>query len=209
MSAQVAALARDILARAAGRRRYLFAVAGAPGAGKSTLAEALVAALEAIAPGRAALLPMDGFHFDNAVLAARGLLARKGAPETFDAAGLAATLDRIAAASEPVAVPVFDRDLDLARAGARIIAPVQSIVVVEGNYLLLDDAPWSGLAGHFDRALFLDVDEAELTRRLVERWLGHGHAPEAARARAEGNDLPNARLVLARSRSADVTWRGA
>lgn len=209
MSAQVAALARDILARAAGRRRYLFAVAGAPGAGKSTLAEALVAALEAIAPGRAALLPMDGFHFDNAVLAARGLLARKGAPETFDAAGLAATLDRIAAAGEPVAVPVFDRDLDLARAGARIIAPEQTIVVVEGNYLLLDDPPWSGLAGHFDRALFLDVDEAELTRRLVERWLGLGQAPEAARARAEGNDLPNARLVLARSRSADVTWRGA
>jgi pantothenate kinase len=205
----VAALASDILERATGRRRYLFAVAGAPGAGKSTLAEALVAALEAIAPGRAALMPMDGFHLDNAVLAARGLLARKGAPETFDAAGLAAMLDRIAAGSEPVAVPVFDRDLDLARAGARIILPDQTIVIVEGNYLLLDDPPWSRLAGHFDRTLLLEVDEAELTRRLVDRWLGYGHAPEAARARAEGNDLPNARLVLARSRRADVVWREA
>jgi pantothenate kinase len=204
----VAALARDLLDRASGRRRYLLAVAGAPGAGKSTFAEALFAALEAVAPGRAALVPMDGFHLDNSVLSARGLLPRKGAPETFDTDGLIAMLDRVRADSEPVAVPVFDRDLDLARAGARIIAEDQSIIVVEGNYLLLADPPWSALADRFDRTLFLDVGEAALTRRLVDRWLGYGHTPEAARARAEGNDLPNARLVIARSRPADVIWRG-
>jgi pantothenate kinase len=208
VSGRVAALARDILARAEGRRRYVFAVAGAPGAGKSTLAEALVAELERIAPGQAALVPMDGFHLDNAVLEERGLLPRKGAPETFDVDGFAATLARVRAAEGPVAVPVFDRSLDLARAGARIIEAGRRVIVVEGNYLLLEDAPWSGLAAQFDRTLFLRVDEAELARRLVDRWLGHGFEPAAARARAEGNDLPNARLVLARSRPADIVWTG-
>ena len=133
----VAALAADLLARSAGRGRYLVAIAGPPGAGKSTLAEALLAALEAAAPGRAALVPMDGYHLDNAVLAERGLLARKGAPETFDVDGLARDLARIRAGGRAVAVPVFDRRLDLARAAARIILPGQELVLVEGNYLLL------------------------------------------------------------------------
>lgn len=206
MSDRLRALAADVLERAAGRRRYVLAIAGAPGAGKSTLAEALLAALEAQAPGRAALVPMDGFHLDNAVLDARGLRPRKGAPQTFDVDGLAAALARVRAADRPVAVPVFDRDLDLARAGGRIVGPDQPVVLVEGNYLLLRDAPWDGLAGLFDRTLFLEVPEDELARRLVARWLGHGMGSEAARARAEGNDLPNARLVAARSRPADVVW---
>lgn len=208
MSARVAVLARDILARAEGRRRYVFAVAGAPGAGKSTLAEALVAAFEGMAPGAAALMPMDGFHLDNAVLTERGLLRRKGAPETFDAGGFAATLARVRASTEPIAVPVFDRGLDLARAGGRIIEADRRVIVVEGNYLLLGDAPWSDIAAHFDRTLFLRIDEATLTQRLVDRWIGYGLAPEAARSRAEGNDLPNARLVMERSVPADVTWEG-
>jgi pantothenate kinase len=206
LSDRLDALARDILARAAGRERYLFAVAGAPGAGKSTLAEALVAALDAAAPGAAALIPMDGFHYDNAVLDARGLRARKGAPETFDVDGFAELLARLSRADRPVATPVFDRDLDLARAGARIVAPDAPVLVVEGNYLLLGDPPWDRLAAAFDRTLFLDVPEAELASRLIARWLGHGLDPAAARARAEGNDLPNARLVVARSRPADVRW---
>ena len=113
--------------RAAGRARYVFAIAGAPGSGKSTLAETLLAALEAEAPGAAALMPMDGFHLDNAVLDARGLRARKGAPETFDVDGLSVALDRVRAADRPVAVPVFDRVLDLARAGAVVIAPTSAL----------------------------------------------------------------------------------
>ncbi len=200
-------LATDILGRAAGRARFLLAIAGAPGSGKSTFAEALLAALEAAAPGRAALVPMDGYHFDNAVLAERGLLPRKGAPQTFDVDGLASDLARIRAGGGEVAVPVFDRTLDLARAGARVIRPDQTVVLVEGNYLLLDQPPWSGLASVFDRTVFLPVAEAELRRRLVDRWLGHGLDPAAAAARAEGNDLPNAALVAERSRAADLLWR--
>jgi pantothenate kinase len=204
----VAALAADLLARSAGRGRYLVAIAGSPGAGKSTLAEALLAELQAAAPGRAALVPMDGYHLDNAVLAERDLLARKGAPETFDVDGLARDLARIRAGGRAVAVPVFDRRLDLARAAARIILPEQELVLVEGNYLLLDAAPWDALAEAFDRTVLLEAPAEELRRRLVRRWLEHGLDPAAARARAESNDLPNARLVAEGSRRADVRWGG-
>lgn len=208
-TARIDALARDILARAQDRRRYVLAIAGAPGSGKSTLAGALLAALEAEAPGAAALVPMDGFHFDDAVLEARGRRFHKGSPDTFDVGGLAAALGRIRDADADVAVPLFDRDLEIARAGARVVPADAPVILVEGNYLLLDDAPWDRLAPLFDRTLFVSVPEAELERRLLARWRGHGLDADAGRARTYDNDLPNARLVAARSRPADVLWPGA
>lgn len=196
-------LAARIVARAEGLGRIVVALAGPPGAGKSTLSRRLLAALPA---GKAALVPMDGFHFDNAVLEAMRLRDRKGAPETFDCAGLAASLRRIRAGEGPVAVPVFDREADLARAGAAIIGADARFVLVEGNYLLLGRPPWSGLAPLFDLTIFIDVPMAELERRLLARWTGLGRGEEAARAWVEGNDLPNARLVIAGSRPADIVW---
>lgn len=189
----------DLLRRAAvpGDGRRLIAVAGAPGSGKSTLAERLVAALEAEAPGRAAVLPMDGYHYDDAVLEARGLRARKGAPETFDVAGFGQMLARLRRDDEAeVAVPVFDRALEISRGSARIIPRAVRVLVVEGNYLLLDRAPWSNLRAHFDLTVMVAVPEAVLRSRLVERWAGFGLAPDAIRAKVEENDLPNGRLIV-------------
>jgi pantothenate kinase len=200
------AIAALIVERGRDLRRTVVALAGPPGAGKSTMSEKLLAALPA---GAAALVPMDGFHFDNAVLDEMGLRQRKGAPESFDCAGLAAALRRIRAGEGDVAVPVFDRRADLARAGAAIIPAEARIILVEGNYLLLDRAPWSGLAPLFDLTIVIDVPIVALERRLITRWTDLGRSEEAARAWVEGNDLPNARLVIESSRRADVVWRNA
>jgi pantothenate kinase len=195
-----------ILGMAGESARTVVAIAGAPGAGKSTLAEALIDRLNARDTTTAALLPMDGFHFDDLYLEPAGLRSRKGAPETFDVAGYAHALRRLRARDEPfVAVPVFDRALEITRAGARLIPEGVRIVVTEGNYLLLDRAPWSDLAPLFDLTVFVEVPEAELERRLIQRWRDHGFDDQAAREKALGNDIPNARLVASASRPADIT----
>ncbi len=189
----------------AGDRRVIVAIAGSPGSGKSTLADWLVGELDVQRPGTAAVLPMDGFHFDDLVLNARGHRPRKGAPHTFDTGGLASTLARLAADDgTEIAVPVFDRAIEIARAGARIIGPTIRTVVVEGNYLLLDDPAWAPLRRHFDLTAMLDVPEEILRRRLTERWLGFGYDPQALETKLSGNDLPNMRTVLANSVRPDL-----
>ncbi len=182
--------------------RVIVGVAGAPASGKSTTASKLVNTLNAQQPGSAAVLPMDGYHFDDMVLNARGHRDRKGAPHTFDVAGFAHTLARLRANTEAeVAVPVFDRSLEIARAGARIIRRTVSYVVAEGNYLLLAEEPWSELADLFDITVFVETDETELRRRLRQRW---AHLPtDEADKKVNQNDLPNARLIQETSRAAD------
>ncbi len=185
------------------RPRSLVAIAGPPGSGKSTLAERLVAELRARGQG-AALAPMDGFHLDNALLRTAGLMARKGAPETFDAAGLLNAVRRLATEAE-VVLPAFDRARDIAVAGRVQVAAEDRIVVVEGNYLCLDETPWSQLRPLWDYAVFLDVPIAELERRLVRRWLDHGLDADAALRRARSNDVRNAELVSRRRMAVDCT----
>ena len=177
--------------------RLIVALAGAPASGKSTLVEELAQTLGATA----AVLPMDGYHLDNAVLDARGHRARKGAPWTFDVDGLARDLARVRADDAPVLVPVFDRALDLSRGAAREIGPAVRIVLVEGNYLLLNDPPWTALAGFWDLSVMLTVPLDVLESRLIQRWEGRAGAADWIRL----NDLPNARIVTERSRVADVT----
>ena len=182
--------------------RMLVALAGPPACGKSSLALALAQALT-IAGLAAEVVPMDGFHLDNRLLSERGLLHLKGAPETFDAEGFIATVKRMK--SDPqVYFPIFDRTRDLAVAGAGKLAPDTRVAVIEGNYLLFDQAPWRKLAGLWDLSLFLQLSETSLRDRLIRRWQGHGLDPEAATARAEANDLPNARRILANRLPADL-----
>jgi pantothenate kinase len=199
-------IAADIVARANGVARLVVAIAGAPGSGKSTLAEKLRDDI-ADAGETVAVVPMDGFHFDNRVLEERGLLSRKGAPETFDVAGFRHLLGRIVAREPDIAIPVFDRSIEIARAGAAIVPARTRIILVEGNYLLLNEEPWTGLRPLFDLTVWLDVPVEELEPRLIRRWLKHGFAGGAARQKALSNDIPNAQRVTAGSRSADFTLR--
>lgn len=175
-------------------RRSMIALAGPPASGKSTVAAALVRHLSEAGHG-AALLAMDGFHLGNDLLDARGLRARKGAPDTFDLAGFADMLGRVRHGSH-VYAPVFDRTLDSALAAQQEITPDARYVVVEGNYLLFDAPGWRDLSEFWDVGVFLEVPERVLQDRLLARWREHGFAENAALEKAEGNDLPNARAVL-------------
>nr|WP_281494037.1 hypothetical protein [Jannaschia sp. S6380] len=191
-------VARRILALPAGRR--LVALAGPPAAGKSTMAAELAHAVSAL--GRPAqVVPMDGFHLDNATLDRMGLRDRKGAPETFDIEGLT-SLVRAVRGGGTHPFPVFDRTADAVIADGGTLTA--EIAIFEGNYLLLDADGWRALHPLWDMTVALTPPEILLEARLIERWTSHGLPPEAARARAARNDLPNARLVLGGSIPADM-----
>ena len=191
-----------------GQGRLFVAIVGAPGSGKSTAAKALYEALSKTHPDEVAILPMDGFYYDDAVLSDMGRLAWKGAPDTFDVGGLRSILQRLKDPEETrVAVPVFDRALEISRGSARIIASDVRLILVEGNYLLLKDSPWNLLHPFFDKTIMIDVPEEELRRRLRRRWVRFGLSEDEIRHKLDGNDLPNGRAVIDRSLPADIAYR--
>lgn len=202
ITAHVNALAERVHALRPATPRILVALAGAPGSGKSTLATELCRRMRD-QKIRAEVVPMDGFHLDNAILDARGLRARKGSPETFDAAGFVHLIRRL---SEPVEVfvPVFDRTRDLAIAGATVVPADCEVVIVEGNYLLFNQPPWDQLAPLWTLSARLDVPLPELRARLIQRWLSLGLSRAAATRRAESNDIPNAARVIDLALPADL-----
>jgi pantothenate kinase len=206
MNQDIEPLLRSLAAPPANRR--FLAIAGPPGSGKSTIAKAAQRFVSESLLVSCAVLEMDGFHIDNDELRALGRLERKGSPETFDVFGLSHTLARLReAAPEGVLVPVFDRELDVARAGARLIAAETRVIIVEGNYLAADVHPWSILADAFDATVFLDVPRAELKARLDARWSALGFSPDEVARKVESNDLINADFVLRHSRRSGLNIR--
>jgi pantothenate kinase len=185
---------------AAKRPRVLIGIAGAPGAGKTTLADALVARLGGFPA--AVHVPMDGFHLANVELARLGRTARKGAPDTFDPLGYAALLGRIAA-GETVWAPGFERVLEQPIAQTIPVTAETRVVVSEGNYLLLDEPEWAAVRAWFDEVWFCMQDEAVRLDRLIARHVQFGKEPTAARAWVMRSDKANAELVLATAEHAD------
>ncbi len=197
-------LANLIREKSDGVLRFMVGIAGAPASGKSTLAANLRNTL--IAQGETAIVvPMDGFHFDDTVLNARGHRPRKGAPFTFDVGGFEVLLKRIKAREVDIAIPVFDRSMELSRAAADIVSDEAKFILVEGNYLLLQQNPWARLKPLFDFSVFLSVPIAELEQRLIQRWLDHGFDMAYAQNWIASNDLLNIKTVIAQSTKADLT----
>ena len=177
-------------------RRKLLGLVGAPGAGKSTVAEAIRRSLG----DRAQVVPMDGFHLANVELQRLGRADRKGAPDTFDSAGYVALLQRLREQrpdGDIVYAPEFRREIEEPIAGAIAVLPSTQLVITEGNYLLHDVGPWAGAAAMFDEVWYVDIDDAVREERLVRRHQQFGRSAEEARAWVESTDAPNARLIAA------------
>ncbi|MFJ9408278.1 nucleoside/nucleotide kinase family protein [Streptomyces sp. NPDC101393] len=198
----LASRARALAASATPGRRRLLGITGPPGAGKSTLAAHLVAQLA----GQAALVPMDGFHLAEAELRRLGRSDRKGAPDTFDPAGYAALLSRLRS-PEPgttTYAPAFDRRIEEPVAGSIPVAPDIPLIVTEGNYLLLDSSPWAGVRALLDEVWYVQLDDDERVRRLIDRHEHFGRPRDEAERFVRTSDEANARAVMATRHRADL-----
>lgn len=183
------------------KKRYFIALAGPPASGKSTISEKLNEDLN-IKGFPSDILQMDGFHLDDAILSSQNILPRKGSPETFDVMGLKSFLIRLA--NEPeVIVPIFDRSLELSRSSAVTISENKKIIIVEGNYLLLNSYPWNELNNYFDSRVMIHCEESVLEKRLIDRWKGFNLTQDQINQKVYENDLPNGVNVIQNSIEAD------
>ena len=183
------------------KNRYFIALSGPPASGKSTISEKLVKDLT-LKGHNSSILQMDGFHYDDQILKQKSLLLKKGAPETFDVMGFLNFLFRLQNENE-VAIPIFDRSLELSRSSAVIISKETRVVIVEGIYILLKTHPWRELHKFFNSTIMINTKHEILEKRLIERWRSFNIPEEEIKQKVFENDLPNGVNVYKNSILAD------
>jgi pantothenate kinase len=187
----------------AGAGRALLGIAGCPGAGKSTLSDAITGSVRS-----SAVVPMDGFHMLNEDLVRLGRRDRKGAPDTFDVDAYVALLDRVRRqTSEVITAPRYDRAASVPIPDAIVVDPHVALVITEGNYLLVDQPPWTAVRPLLDEVWFVDVEDAVRIPRLIARHIEFGKSPDEAREWVMRSDEANAALVAATRGRADIVVR--
>ena len=183
--------------------RALLGIAGCPGAGKSTLSDAITGRVPS-----SVVVPMDGFHMLNEDLVRLGRRDRKGAPDTFDAAAYVALLDRVRCQkSEVVTAPRYDRSASVPVPDGIAVAPDVALVITEGNYLLVEEAPWTAVRPLLDEVWFVEVDDAIRVPRLIARHIEFGKSADEAREWVLRSDEANSKVVAATRDRADVVVR--
>ena len=184
-------------------RRVVLGLAGGPGVGKSTLALDIIKNLNGTEPGCAAFVPMDGFHMLHSKLETLGTVKDKGAPHTFEGAKFVEFLRRLKSADCAVSGPGYSRKIEDVVDDAFTVPPEVKILVTEGNYLLLDSAPWDAVKPLLDLAVFIDVPRETVRNRLMNRHAEEGlFSEERNREHVNRVDLPNYDLVtLSRTRA--------
>jgi pantothenate kinase len=199
-----ARLLPHVCRRAGGTDRFLLGLTGPPGVGKSAVAAALVEAFAAESGAdRAVAVGMDGFHLRQAELRRLRLEHVKGAPETFDAVGFVHLLRRLRDTREVVTAPAFDRCVEEPVPAAVAVRPSHRLVVVDGNYLLLD-GPWAPIRDLLDEVWHLRLPTEVRVPGLVARHVAHGRTPPAAHEWVHRSDEANAQLVEAAADHADA-----
>ena len=190
--------------RSAGQARYVAFLAGPPGSGKSTLAATLEQIGAALLPQLPLqVLPVDGFHLSNAELRRRGLMARKGLPDTYEMGALSAHLAALKA-GRPLPWPRYDRRIHDPVADA-IRPAATGVMLVEGTFLALADPGWRELRHHAHLCLFLECALATVRPRVVARHRRGGRGPADAAAHFARVDEVNTRRILARRHGVDLT----
>nr|WP_246473016.1 hypothetical protein [Pelagibacterium limicola] len=186
------------------RHRAVIGLVGGPGSGKSTITARLIDTLNASGIPTAAI-PMDGFHMRHAKLEALGLTAQKGAPQTFEAQAFAEFLTHAKTATQAISGPIYTRDIEDVTDNGYTIAPETQVLIVEGNYLLLDTPPWHHVRPLLDMAVYLDIPRETVRARLLTRHAEHGlFSPDHIVRHVEQVDLPNYDLVSDTGRHADL-----
>ena len=183
------------------KNRYFIALSGPPASGKSTISEKLANDLRT-KEYNSSILQMDGFHYDDLILKEKKLLLKKGAPETFDVMGLINFVSRLQKEDE-VVIPIFDRSLELSRSSAVIISKNTKVIIVEGNYILLNSYPWCELHKFFNTTVMINCEKKILEKRLIERWENFNLPKEEIDEKVYKNDLPNGVNVLKNSIGAE------